>query len=79
MLTEQVSAQSEKIADLERTISDKTVLLNNTEDLLQRVSAFAQSVGIQIDKQKVLFSIFYLPSIICLRIWQNIYIRYDGE
>lgn len=54
MLTEQVSAQNEKIGDLERVITDKSQLLINTEDLLQRVSAFAHSVGIQIDKQKVL-------------------------
>lgn len=66
VLTEQVSAQNEKIVDLEKVISDKSSLLNNTEDLLQRVSAFAHSVGIQIDKQKVLFISIFLnirPSI----------------
>lgn len=38
VLTEQVSAQSDKIADLERIILDKTQQLNHSEDLLQRVS-----------------------------------------
>ena len=71
VLTEQVAAQNEKIGDLERVISDKTQLLSNTEDLLQRVSAFAHSVGIQIDKQKVHFFFFvrnYLPAFIQISI-----------
>lgn len=38
MLSEQVSAQNGKITDLERLINDKTQLVSNTEDLLQRVS-----------------------------------------
>lgn len=54
VLTEQVAAQGDKIAELERVVADKTQLLHNTENLLQRVSSFAHSVGIQIDKQKVL-------------------------
>lgn len=37
MLSEQVSAQNEKINDLERLITDKTQHVSNTEDLLQRV------------------------------------------
>lgn len=65
VLTEQVSAQGDKIGDLERVVADKTHLLHNTEDLLQRVSAFAHSVGIQIDKQKVQFLIFFI--IICIQ------------
>ncbi|KAG4073996.1 hypothetical protein HA402_014201 [Bradysia odoriphaga] len=36
VLTEQVSAQSDKIADLERIILDKTQQLSHSEDLLQR-------------------------------------------
>lgn len=56
VLSEQVSAQNEKISDLEKLITDKSQLISNTEDLLQRVSEFAISVGIQIDKQKVLIS-----------------------
>lgn len=38
VLTEQVSAQSDKIADLERIILDKTQQLSHSEDLLQRVN-----------------------------------------
>lgn len=37
MLSEQVSAQNEKITDLERLISDKTQHVASTEDMLQRV------------------------------------------
>lgn len=40
VLTEQVSAQSDKIADLERIILDKTQQLSHSEDLLQRVNVF---------------------------------------
>lgn len=36
-LSEQVSAQSEKIHDLERLITDKSQLITNTEEILQRV------------------------------------------
>ncbi|XP_037914531.1 liprin-beta-1 isoform X7 [Hermetia illucens] len=36
VLTEQVSSQNDKIIDLERSLTDKTQLLNNTEDMLQR-------------------------------------------
>lgn len=59
VLTEQVTAQGEKIGELERVVADKTQLLHNTEDLLQRVSTFAHSVGIQIDKQKVHILYYY--------------------
>lgn len=41
VLTEQVSAQSDKIADLERIILDKTHQLSQSEDLLQRVHCFS--------------------------------------
>ncbi|XP_055537608.1 uncharacterized protein LOC129725608 isoform X11 [Wyeomyia smithii] len=56
VLTEQVQSQSTKIADLERTVSEKNQLLSNADDLLQRVSQFAKTVGIQIDKQKEMLS-----------------------
>ncbi|XP_058169939.1 uncharacterized protein LOC131285098 [Anopheles ziemanni] len=55
-LTEQVQSQSTKISELERTVKEKNQLLSNAEDLLQRVSVFAQTVGIQIDKQKEMLS-----------------------
>lgn len=48
MLSEQVSAQSGKITDLERLINDKTQLISNTEDLLQRVSGIKMVVSKQI-------------------------------
>lgn len=38
VLSEQVSAQTNKITELERLINDKSHLISNTEDLLQRVS-----------------------------------------
>lgn len=38
VLTEQVSAQSDKIADMERIILDKTQQMSHSEDLLQRVN-----------------------------------------
>lgn len=53
VLTEQVSSQNDKIIDLERSLTDKTQLLNNTEDMLQRVSDFARSIGKRLDQQKV--------------------------
>lgn len=53
VLSEQVSAQSEKIVELERAVLDKQQMLNNADDLLRRVSLFANSVAVQIDKQKV--------------------------
>ncbi|XP_021711262.1 liprin-beta-1 isoform X3 [Aedes aegypti] len=56
MLTEQVQTQGTKISDLERTVSEKNQLLSNADDLLQRVSQFAKTVGIQIDKQKEMLS-----------------------
>lgn len=61
LLTDQVQQQGTKISDLERTLSDKNQLLANADDLLQRVSQFAKTVGIQIDKQKVprYFFIFF--------------------
>lgn len=58
VLTETVASQGDKIGELERNVADKTQLLHNTEDLLQRVSQFAHSVGILIDKQKVQFFYF---------------------
>lgn len=78
VLTEQVSAQNEKITDLEKLITDKSQLITNTEDLLQRVSEFAISVGIQIDKQKVLItflsffiSYFCFSRFLCIRIFPS--------
>lgn len=53
VLTEQVAAQGEKIGELERGLTEKQHQLNNADDLLRRVSLFANSVGVQIDKQKV--------------------------
>lgn len=53
VLTEQVAAQGEKISELERGLTEKQHLLNNADDLLRRVSLFANLVGVQIDKQKV--------------------------
>lgn len=53
VLTEQVAAQGEKISELERGLNEKQHLLNNADDLLRRVSLFANMVGVQIDKQKV--------------------------
>ncbi|XP_050097475.1 liprin-beta-2 isoform X6 [Anopheles aquasalis] len=55
-LTEQVQTLTAKIGDLERTVKEKNQLLANAEDLLQRVSVFANTVGIQIDKQKEMLS-----------------------
>lgn len=37
VLSEQVNAQNDKMADLERLINDKSQLITSTEDLLQRV------------------------------------------
>ncbi|XP_055624525.1 uncharacterized protein LOC129767542 isoform X3 [Toxorhynchites rutilus septentrionalis] len=56
VLTEQVQTQSTKLAELERTVGEKNQLLSNAEDLLQRVSEFARTVGIHIDKQKEMLS-----------------------
>lgn len=53
VLTEQVIAQGEKLSELERSLTEKQHQLNNADDLLRRVSLFANSVGVQIDKQKV--------------------------
>lgn len=53
VLTEQVAAQGEKIGELERNVTEKQHQLNTADDLLRRVSLFANSVGVQIDKQKV--------------------------
>lgn len=53
VLTEQVAAQGEKMAELERSLTEKQHLLNNADDLLRRVSLFANMVGVEIDKQKV--------------------------
>ncbi|XP_049540577.1 uncharacterized protein LOC125954386 isoform X5 [Anopheles darlingi] len=55
-LTEQVQTFTSKISELERTVKEKNQLLANAEDLLQRVSVFANTVGIQIDKQKEMLS-----------------------
>ncbi|XP_052873359.1 uncharacterized protein LOC128278667 [Anopheles cruzii] len=56
VLTEQVQTLTAKIGELERTVKEKNQLLANAEDLLQRVSVFAKTVGIQIDKQKEMLS-----------------------
>lgn len=40
--------------DMEQALNEKNHMLTNAEDLLQRVSLFAASVGIHVDKQKVL-------------------------
>lgn len=45
LLSEQVSTQTNKIDELERLINDKTHLISNTEDLLQRVSQEERSHG----------------------------------
>ncbi|XP_053674660.1 uncharacterized protein LOC128724962 [Anopheles nili] len=55
-LTEQVQSQTSRINELENTIKEKNQLLSNADDLLQRVSVFAKTVGIQIDKQKEMLS-----------------------
>ncbi|XP_050071791.1 uncharacterized protein LOC126559663 [Anopheles maculipalpis] len=55
-LTEQMQSQSAKLSELENMIKEKNQLLSNAEDLLQRVSVFAKTVGIQIDKQKEMLS-----------------------
>ncbi|XP_040171937.1 uncharacterized protein LOC120905168 isoform X6 [Anopheles arabiensis] len=55
-LTEHMQTQSTKISELENMIKEKNQLLSNAEDLLQRVSVFAKTVGIQIDKQKEMLS-----------------------
>lgn len=56
VLTDQVQTQTTKITEMERTVSEKNKLLSNADDLLQRVSQFAKTVGIQIDKQKEMLS-----------------------
>ncbi|XP_055598305.1 uncharacterized protein LOC129747911 isoform X8 [Uranotaenia lowii] len=56
VLTDQVQAQGAKVQELERTLAEKSQLLNNADDLLQRVSEFAKRVGIQIDRQKEMLS-----------------------
>lgn len=38
---------------MEQALNEKNHMLTNAEDLLQRVSLFAASVGIHVDKQKV--------------------------
>ncbi|XP_053658951.1 uncharacterized protein LOC128708020 [Anopheles marshallii] len=55
-LTEQMQSQSTKLSELENMVKEKNQLLSNAEDLLQRVSVFAKTVGIQIDKQKEMLS-----------------------
>lgn len=40
ILTEQINAQSDKLKDLEMTVNEKNLLLNNSEDLLNRVFTF---------------------------------------
>ncbi|XP_035919883.1 uncharacterized protein LOC118517655 isoform X3 [Anopheles stephensi] len=55
-LTEQMQSQSAKLSELETMVKEKNQLLSNAEDLLQRVSVFAKTVGIQIDKQKEMLS-----------------------
>lgn len=53
VLSEQVSAQHERINELENKLTEKTQLMNNVEDLLHRVSSFATTVSGEIEKQKV--------------------------
>lgn len=38
ILTEQINAQSDKLKELEMTVNEKNLQLNNAEDLLNRVS-----------------------------------------
>lgn len=40
ILTEQINAQSDKLKDLEMTVNEKNLQLNNSEDLLNRVRWF---------------------------------------
>lgn len=37
ILTEQINAQSDKLKELEMTVNEKNLQLNNAEDLLNRV------------------------------------------
>lgn len=53
VLNDQIDAQSEKITELERQLTEKKQLLGNTEDMLQRVRVIATFVALYIDKQKV--------------------------
>lgn len=59
VLNDQIDAQSEKITDLERHLTEKKQLLTNAEDMLQRVRVIATFVAHYIDKQKV-SQIFFL-------------------
>lgn len=53
VLNDQIDAQSEKITELERQLTEKKQLLGNAEDMLQRVRVIATFVALYIDKQKV--------------------------
>lgn len=44
VLSEQVSAQNERISDVEGKLTEKTQMFNKVEDLLHRVSVFVLSV-----------------------------------
>ena len=59
VLTDQLQSQGSKIAEMDRILQEKNQLLSNAEDLLQRVSVFATTVGIHIDKQKVPRFLFF--------------------
>jgi hypothetical protein len=39
ILTEQINAQNDKLKEMEMTMNEKNLQLNNTEDLLNRVRA----------------------------------------
>jgi hypothetical protein len=43
ILTEQINAQNDKLKEMEMTANEKNLQLNNTEDLLNRVSGALQS------------------------------------
>lgn len=57
VLSEQIEAQSDKINELEKFLTEKKQMLGNAEDLLQRVRTLATFIASHIDKQKV-FSFF---------------------
>lgn len=59
VLNDQIEAQSEKIGELERILTEKKQLLTNAEDMLQRVRVIATFVALYIDKQKVSLIFFF--------------------
>lgn len=63
VLNEQLAAQNDKVAELEKSLNEKNLLLSRVS-LLEN---FAENVGLQIDKQKVpkflnLRSIFFIEN-----------------